>query len=145
MATIDTARLATITRLDHGKHDSPSAGLCVMEDEAKLLAHRCRYRLDGQPARGQPVEGRLWGRVVVGSSGCWEFAGGRDGDGYGLLRHRGKTMKAHRLGWLLLYGTLVWEPRDLRIGLYWDRRTAGLDLYLLPCLPVRLYLAGLGR
>lgn len=43
---------------------------------------------------------------------------------------------------------LLWEPRDLWIGLYWTPRHAGegwwVDLYLclLPCLPLRIKLGG---
>jgi len=45
-----------------------------------------------------------------------------------------------------LSGSLIFEPRDLWIGIYWDGKKLGeydreLTIYvcLLPCLPIRLH------
>ncbi len=34
---------------------------------------------------------------------CWEWHGGKDRDGYGKVGDRGKTWRAHRYVWFLLY------------------------------------------
>jgi hypothetical protein len=34
---------------------------------------------------------------VVQESGCWEWTGRKDADGYGVLTWRGKNLRAHRL------------------------------------------------
>lgn len=38
---------------------------------------------------------RFWSKVEIGHSGCWEFTGCRNSDGYGTFRF-GKMVKAHR-------------------------------------------------
>lgn len=107
MIPIIPERLAKVTHLDKGSHYDSNTGMCVMDDiGAWLLSARCEFRADGKPARGQPVINRLYGRVFVASSGCWEFQGGRDDGGYGTLKYDGATWKAHRLGWHLLIGGL---------------------------------------
>lgn len=53
------------------------------------------------------------------------------------------TQLLHRAGreWTV---ALLWEPRDLWLGLYWNpyeeagRRWVALYICLLPCLPIRL-------
>lgn len=47
----------------------------------------------------------FWRKVVKLKGGCWEWAGGRDSDGYGIVSWHNKSIKAHRflaemvLGW----------------------------------------------
>jgi hypothetical protein len=41
------------------------------------------------------VEKRFWRRVVRAASGCWEWAGSRDGYGYGKIGFGGKQMRTH--------------------------------------------------
>jgi len=56
--------------------------------------------------RAASIEERLWGRVTVTSSGCWEFTGSRNRDGYGKLWHNGRDMRAHRAAWALAFGPI---------------------------------------
>lgn len=45
---------------------------------------------------------RLWPRVRVVDSGCWEWTGSRDNTGYGTLGiGGGRFSRAHRVAWLL--------------------------------------------
>lgn len=58
---------------------------------------------------GKPIEERLWGNVQVTPAGCWEWMGPKDREGgYGSLRiggrRFGKTLKAHRLAFMLHHG-----------------------------------------
>lgn len=46
---------------------------------------------------------RLYGRTIKTESGCLEFQGGRDKDGYGYCMGHGER-KAHRLSYVLSYG-----------------------------------------
>jgi len=43
-------------------------------------------------------------RFVVTKSGCWEFTGFLDKDGYGRIRVKGKDMGAHRAMWIHAFG-----------------------------------------
>lgn len=46
-------------------------------------------------------------RHQVKDSGCWEWTGRRDDDGYGILTWRGKNLRAHRLSIELATGQQV--------------------------------------
>ena len=37
--------------------------------------------------------------------------------------------------------SIVWEPRDLWLGLYWDKKDSSRFFYLclVPCLPIRVH------
>lgn len=48
---------------------------------------------------------RLYGRTVELASGCLEFQGGRDKDGYGYCMGHGER-KAHRLSYVLSHGPI---------------------------------------
>ena len=48
---------------------------------------------------------RLYGRTIKTESGCLEFQGGRDKDGYGYCMGHGER-KAHRLSYVLSYGPI---------------------------------------
>ena len=54
---------------------------------------------------------RFWAKVERGE-GCWLFTGYRASHGYGSHRYQGKAYRAHRLAYLLTYGTL---PSDLNV------------------------------
>lgn len=63
-----------------------------------------RLRADGIPAKGNLTWVRLWGRCEPTPSGCWEYLGHRNPDGYGNLRLNGRMEKAHRVAWALAHG-----------------------------------------
>lgn len=48
---------------------------------------------------------RLYGRTIRTESGCLEFQGGRDKDGYGWCQGHGER-KAHRLSYVLTHGPI---------------------------------------
>ena len=53
------------------------------------------------------IEERLWGRLNVTSSGCWEWTGAPNGVfGYGRIRFNGRRVLTHRLAWELSYGSV---------------------------------------
>jgi len=59
------------------------------------------------PAYGDPrLPSRFWAKVVIGPSGCWVWAGGRTGRGYGQLRSGGVQVGAHRLAYEALCGPI---------------------------------------
>jgi hypothetical protein len=47
---------------------------------------------------------RFWSRVRKGD-GCWEWTGGHNPAGYGVVRIGSKVQKAHRVAWWLEHGT----------------------------------------
>ena len=50
------------------------------------------------------VADRFWAKVQK-TDGCWVWTGAR-ADGYGVILHDGKTVKAHRVSWLLAHGSM---------------------------------------
>lgn len=52
----------------------------------------------------RPVEERLWARLKISDSGCWEWQGGKDQDGYGALRW-GWEQRAHRVAYWIARGS----------------------------------------
>lgn len=48
---------------------------------------------------------RFWERVKTGS-GCWEWVGGRNSDGYGNFWFSDKCEKAHRVSWIIHNGPI---------------------------------------
>lgn len=57
------------------------------------------------PSADVVLVARFRARVRV-SSECWEWTGGRYWDGYGHLRHMGRSLKAHRVAWELFCGPI---------------------------------------
>ena len=54
------------------------------------------------------IEERFWPKVEMGKK-CWEWVGGKDGDGYGVLRVGSAEcnfIKAHRVSFLIHYGEI---------------------------------------
>ena len=49
---------------------------------------------------------RLQRQLTITDTGCHEWRGTLDGDGYGHLKVGGKTVKAHRLAWTLANGPI---------------------------------------
>ncbi len=77
----------------------------------KFCSQRCSIKKGIQVRlenlRRTSVE-RFWQRIKVGSDDeCWEWQGGRDKRGYGLLNFNTKRFLAHRLAYLLTKGELL--------------------------------------
>jgi len=50
---------------------------------------------------------KFWSRVfILGEHDCWEFLGGKKGNGYGGVSYEGKPWCAHRLSWTLTRGPI---------------------------------------
>lgn len=47
----------------------------------------------------------FWSHVRKGS-GCWEWVGATDKDGYGKLKSGGRTLRAHRVSWQIHRGPI---------------------------------------
>lgn len=44
-------------------------------------------------------------RIAIGDN-CWEWLGGKDGDGYGWIYHKRKNISAHRVAYRIFVGPL---------------------------------------
>lgn len=67
---------------------------------------RCAEMYRPKPGPGGcPLRVRLWGRLQVMPSGCWEFQGCRLTQGYGEIAANGKD-KSHRVAWRLAFGAI---------------------------------------
>lgn len=62
--------------------------------------------------RDMSLAERLALRSVSVASGCVEWAGLRNRDGYGYLRANGRRVRAHRVAWELVHGSI---PPDMII------------------------------
>jgi len=49
----------------------------------------------------QTYQDKFWSRVSKTPGGCWEYTGGCDGDGYGVIVINGKQCRTHRLSMIL--------------------------------------------
>lgn len=59
-------------------------------------------------SRGQftkiPLKERFWDKVIKEiDDGCWHWIGARNSDGYGVLDINGKSIRAHRLVFDILF------------------------------------------
>lgn len=76
-------------------------GLCSL--------HYARVRRYGSPliARKDTLAKRFWLHVTpAGPNDCWEWKGSRHKQGYGMIRHNGKTIKGHRASWMIHNGPI---------------------------------------
>jgi very-short-patch-repair endonuclease len=55
---------------------------------------------------------RIWSRTDR-TSGCWYFEGAVPEDGYGRVRHAGKTALAHRIIWRFVHGEEIPDGLDI--------------------------------
>ena len=63
---------------------------------------------------GYPNGGAIfWSKVIKTASGCWEWSGARDPNGYGRCRFNNRTELAHRVSWTLLRGPV--SPTSLYV------------------------------
>jgi len=77
----------------------PAAHLYTDEERAALI----------QKSRSVPFLERFWARVAKRKSGCWEWIGTCDKDGYGRLNF-GRPIRraaAHRLSWEFKHGPIL--------------------------------------
>ena len=51
------------------------------------------------------VEPRFWSRVLR-SETCWTWKSGLNKGGYGTFRVQGQTLAAHRVSWMLTFGSI---------------------------------------
>jgi hypothetical protein len=68
--------------------------------------------MSGRLHRYIPAIERIMRRVVFASSGCWEFTGRLDPDGYGRAGVGGRQRMAHRITWEFTRGPI---PDGLQI------------------------------
>lgn len=83
--------------------------------KARLVRHYegC-WREHMQCLRRQPVETRLWGRVVAGPGGCQIWTGaGKDKSGHGGVFHEGRSRGTHQVAFELTYGRV---PDGLQVN-----------------------------
>jgi hypothetical protein len=72
---------------------------------ADMLPELARRYANASGARA-PIDVRVFGRVSVAGSGCWEFSGSRFRLGYGSVTHGGKVCSAHRLAYEIAIGPI---------------------------------------
>lgn len=56
-----------------------------------------------------PIDVRFWKKVERKESGCWEWQGGclrPPNMPYGRFKYKGKEDKAHRISWLITFGSI---------------------------------------
>lgn len=58
-----------------------------------------------QSSRYKPPSA-FWKRTVLRESGCMEWLGAKDKDGYGVSRFHGKSIRAHRHAYILVEGEI---------------------------------------
>jgi hypothetical protein len=54
----------------------------------------------------QTGEEYIMKRVCLTEQGCWEWQGGKNGVGYGVAHHKGKTTSAHRIAYQIFNGEI---------------------------------------
>jgi hypothetical protein len=65
-----------------------------------VTAARYRYRIDDLP----PL---IAAKIIVNRvTGCWEWQGSRDDDGYGHVKWQGRVLGVHRVVYVLLVGPI---------------------------------------
>ncbi len=79
-------------------------------------------RFDPRQGAGRKSLADILSRYTVAESGCWEWSGAKNYDGYGLVNMwiagRQTTFAPHRLQWMRLHG----NPGDLEVMHQCDNR-----------------------
>lgn len=77
-------------------------------------SHYMKWRKYGDPLEvrqvqfhGASLEERFNAYVGERGTGCWEWIGGKDPNGYGRLGLNGKPELAHRISWRLSFGPIT--------------------------------------
>lgn len=66
---------------------------------------------------------RLLSRLSTAANGCWEWQGGQNDGGYGVMRYLGaRNVRIHRLMWELRHGSI---PSGLLVCHHCDNRICG--------------------
>lgn len=72
------------------------------------------------PTQSAPFNTRFADRIVTNpATGCHDWTGKKDRDGYGILRENGRDVRAHRAAWEAAHGRRV--PRGLVVSHRCDR------------------------
>lgn len=95
-----------------------------------------------RPNNRTPLEERLWRRVGVASSGCWEWTGVLGGGGYGRIRVNGASAPVHRVAYELIVGAI---PDGLQLDHLCRNRSCVNPAHLEPVTPRVNTLRGLSR
>lgn len=72
----------------------------------------CYYGAMNTTLRNLRYRRNFAARVLPVESGCWEWQGFRDKDGYGLFWYEGNNRRAHRVAYILSKGPV---PEDLKV------------------------------
>src|SRR5256885_74384 len=54
----------------------------------------------------RPYRVSFWNRKTISPSGCWEWVGSKRELGYGQVRYKGRSARAHRIAWELTFGEI---------------------------------------
>ena len=103
-------------------------------DLAGDMCARCAAKL-GSAAAAQTKRGakdRLLEKVKKTESGCWEWMGQRQKNGYGAIFYEGKTVRTHRLAYQLMVGSI---PDGLQIDHLCRNRACCNPEHLEPVTP----------
>ena len=77
--------------------------------KSKYCSHSCRA-IGTMKMRSLPLEDRFWRKVKVKSENdCWLWTAATTNGGYGVIGHRDKTVRAHRLSYEMANGPI---PRN---------------------------------
>lgn len=92
---------------------------CGKETPIATQNHAKRGWVKGQPMRfcwGHRISStpqELFEKhVVKNAEGCWGWNGAKHGFGYGLVRYRRKTIRAHRISWEIANGPI---PKGIHV------------------------------
>ena len=79
----------------------------------------------------------------INDSGCWEYQGGKDKDGYGKIYYRGRHWRVHRLSFFIYKGiepnicrhscnnSSCWNPEHLSDGTIDDNNKDQIKTYCI--------------
>lgn len=89
----------------------PNARFCSKKCLSKLTKHeqdaKRKYLWESE-TRDQYIEAMKikFEKFVIRSSGCWDWAAYKNKQGYGIMLHRNKTLKAHRASYMIYKGDI---------------------------------------